>query len=401
MAKKFLTNLDLVKNQILNVALHNLASAPSSPVEGQLYYNTVDDIPYYWDGTAWKSMAGDITEVIAGSGLIGGGITGAVTLDLNVDTVTLEVSSDIVRIKDLGVSTGKLADGAVTTVKITDKNITFAKIQDVATMTVLGKVTAGSGSVTEVSIINDGTLATASASNIPTAGSIKTYVDAKIAGLGNLEGGWSAAVGTFPIGASPTGGTKLGDYWYVTTAGTVGGVVFNIGDLIIANKDAASTTLAADWIAVESNRDQASTSILGLVTLATNTEVQTGTDAVKVVTPASLTARTATETRTGIAEIATQVETDAGTDDLRIVTPLKLKTLLDNRTGGYSVDLTGVSTSYAITHGLGTKDVIVEVYEVSSGETVYTDVVRTSTSVVTIGFAIAPTSAQYRVVIKK
>lgn len=400
MAKKFLTNLDLVKNQILNVALHNLPSAPSSPVDGQIYYNTVDDVPYYWDGTTWKSMGGDITEVVAGSGLTGGGSGGSVTLDINIDNATLEVSGDVVRIKDLGVSTAKLANDAVTTVKITDKNITFAKIQDVGTMTVLGKVTAGSGSVTEVSIINDLTTG-ASSSNLATAGSIKTYIDANIGGLGNLEGGFDASAGSFPTGSTPVAGTQSGDYWYVTVAGTIDGMTLNVGDVLIAITDSASTSSAADWIALEVNRGQATTTVLGLVTLATSFETQTGTDSVKVVTPAGLSARTATESRTGIAELATQAETDAGTDDERIVTPLKLKTLLDNRTGGYSTDLTGESTSYAVTHGLGTKDVIVEVYENATGETVYTDVVRTSTSIVTIGFAIAPTSNQYRVVIKK
>ena len=400
MAKKFLTNLDLVKNQILNVALHNLPSAPSSPVDGQVYYNTVDDVPYYWDGTTWKSMGGDITDVIAGNGLTGGGSTGSVTLDLNVDNVTLEVSGDVVRIKDLGVTTDKLADNAATTIKITDKNITFAKIQDVATMTVLGKVTAGSGSVTEVSIINDLTSG-AGSTNLATAGSIKTYIDSVVGGLGNLEGGFNASSGSFPIGSSPVSGTNTGDYWYVTAAGTIDGMSLTIGDVIIAITDNASTSSAADWIALEVNRGQATTAVLGLVTLATDAETQTGVDSVKVVTPAGLSSRTATESRTGIAEIATQSETDTGTDDERIVTPLKLKTLLDNRTGGYATDLTGSSTSYAITHGLSTKDVIVEVYENATGETVYTDVVRTSTSVVTIGFAIAPSSNQYRVVIKK
>ncbi len=68
MAKKVLVNLDLSKNQILNVALQNLSSAPSSPVAGQIYFNTVDLAVYFWDGATWINVSGDITAVIAGSG---------------------------------------------------------------------------------------------------------------------------------------------------------------------------------------------------------------------------------------------------------------------------------------------------------------------------------------------
>lgn len=59
----------------------------------------------------------------------------------------------------------------------------------------------------------------------------------------------------------------------------------------------------------------------------------------------------------------------------------------------------GVATIYAISHNLNSTDVEVEIVEVSSGETVYADVVRTSVNIVTVSFATAPTSNQYRVII--
>lgn len=374
MAKKVLVNLDLSKNQVLNIALHNLASAPSSPVQGQIYYNTTDKVIYYWDGTQWISASGDITAVTAGSGLTGGGTSGAVTLDVNVDNSTLEVNADIVRIKDLGVTTGKLADSAVTTakiadsnvttIKIADSNVTFAKIQNVATMTVVGRVTAGTGAVEQITLINDNSMATATSTNIATAGSIKAYVDSRVSSLGNLEGAFLAGSNTnFPSGS---GGTKAGDYWYVTSAGTVQGVILNVGDVIIANKDSASTTLASDWIFLESNRDQA------------------------------------TETVKGVAEIATQTETNTGTDDTTIVTPLKLKTYLDNRVGGYAANIGNASaTSFAVTHNLGTVDVLVDVKDNTTLETVITDITITDANTVTVAFASAPALNAYRVIVKK
>lgn len=452
MAKKFLVDLDLGKNQLLNVRLQNLATAPSSPVTGQIYYNTGDNVIYYWDGTEWKDVTGDVQSVGAGDGLgFDAGSTGKnPILKVNTDGASLEISGDIVRIKDLGVTTAKINDAAVTTVKIADSNVTtdkindgavttakiadsnvttakiadanvttakiadsnittikladnnvtFAKIQDLATMTVIGRVTAGSGDPESVTVVTD--LANASSSSLATSSSIKSYIDAVVGGLGNLEGGWSAASGSFPVGSSPVSGTKKGDYWYVTAAGTVDGVTFNIGDVIIASIDGASTTQSSDWIFLESNRDQATTTILGVVRLATTAEAQALTNTIAALTPATLATVTATESRTGLAELATQTETDTGTDDSRIVTPLKLKTLLDNRVGGYAASVgNGSNTSFALSHGLNTKDVIVEVYENSTGESVITDAIRDTVNQITVSFASAPTSNQYRVVIKK
>ena len=60
----------------------------------------------------------------------------------------------------------------------------------------------------------------------------------------------------------------------------------------------------------------------------------------------------------------------------------------------------GTNTSYTITHNLGTKDVIVSVYDNSSPYAeVICDVQHTSTTAITLLFSVAPTSNQYRVVV--
>ena len=61
----------------------------------------------------------------------------------------------------------------------------------------------------------------------------------------------------------------------------------------------------------------------------------------------------------------------------------------------------GSQTAIAVTHNLGSQDVIVQLYDTSSLDTVYADVVRTSTNVVTITFSTAPTSNDIRVLISK
>jgi len=57
MAIKFLNNIDLAQNELQFAAIQNLAAAPAAPVEGQIYYNTGDDLLYFYRATGWSSLA--------------------------------------------------------------------------------------------------------------------------------------------------------------------------------------------------------------------------------------------------------------------------------------------------------------------------------------------------------
>jgi hypothetical protein len=398
---KFLNNIDLTQNQIINIVIERRTGSDGSGVEGQIIYRTDTDVIKYYDGTNWITLASSssaVNSVTAGDGLVNTGTANDPVLDVNVDGSTIEIVGNVVRIRASGVGTNELNDASVTTIKVADANITFAKIQDLPTMTVIGRVAAGTGVSSAITVLTSTTLTGADNTNLATAGAIKTYIDNTIAGLGTLQGGFDANAATnFPSGSSQ------GDYWYVTVAGTVQGINLDIGDVLIANINSASTTNPADWTFLETNREQANATTLGVVRLATTAEVNAGTENQAVVVPSTLSARTATETRTGLAEIATQAETDAGTDDNRIVTPLKLATYVGNALSqNYAVSIgNGSSTSYTITHSLASLDVVVEVFANSNGETVYPDIFRPNSNDVQIVFSVAPTSNQYRVVVKK
>jgi len=84
----------------------------------------------------YTNPAGDITGVVAGDGLTGGGTAGNVTLTLGVDNSTIEINSDAARIKDLGVTTAKLANDGVTHAKLENR------------YTASGSITTYTGAVT-------------------------------------------------------------------------------------------------------------------------------------------------------------------------------------------------------------------------------------------------------------
>jgi hypothetical protein len=177
--------------------------------------------------------------------------------------------------------------------------------------------------------------------------SVITLADAAdVAGLLDFKGGYDAATNTPDLDTAPVGVLK-GDAYVVTAAGNFFTEAMEVGDMIFAKSDGASTL--ADWVTVQNNIDQA------------------------------------TETVKGIAAIATQAETTTGVDDSKIITPLKLKTELDSRLAGaidkFSVNLddaeltvtrvfAGGATTYTITHGLGEIDTVIQVKEIASGENI-------------------------------
>jgi len=219
------------------------------------------------------------------------------------------------------------------------------------------------------------------------------------AGVGTFQGGYNASTNSPAL----TGGSNValdqGDFYVVTTAGTFFTETLEVGDLIFANSAiaASSTPSLTDYTVVIADQNIAGAGATdgatqkgvagfdsgnfgvtanGFVTLD-DTGVTAGSygsaskslsatvTAKGLVT--SLSEQNISITASQVTDFCTAVETCVASD-------LTFATNIGN----------GVATSYQVTHNLGTRDVIIQLYDNSTYDTVIADVLRNTTNQITI-----------------
>ena len=380
MAIKYLNSIDLNKNQLQNGVIHVLATAPSNPVEGQIYYNSTDSRLYFYDGTNWIDASGDIKSVT--------------TQTAN----QLDVTDPNGPNPRLDIITGAVTSGG--TALVTSGDIYTYVINSIVAISVDINGTANEIEVTTTGAgqsFGNGDTITVGLPNDVTIGNDLTVTN-DLTVNGNVQLG-NAGTDTVDIAGSldVTGNTIItGDLTVNGTTTTVNSNTVNIGDnIIVLNAD--ETGIPSQDGGIEIERGTSANRILiwdesaGYWTLQQNTgnheRIATYADSIEDAT-----------VTTGASSGLSVVETLSGTD---------------NRIKSYNVEIDftqfqyktsigdGSTLAYTVTHNLGSLDVIVQLYDNSTYDTVYADVVRTNTNQITVTFANAPSSNDIRVLVYK
>tara|TARA_R100000541_G_scaffold12735_1_gene21206 strand:- start:337 stop:1860 length:1524 start_codon:yes stop_codon:yes gene_type:complete len=227
----------------------------------------------------------------------------------------------------------------------------------------------------------------------------KNYVDTQLAGSGVLifQGGYNAATNTPDLDSSPSASIKKGWSYVVTADGSFFTEQVRAGDFLIANDD--SPTALSDWTTVQSNIDLASLTQVGIGNV--NASAAAALDGLSV----AYSSGTAT-IGLDVPSLTDLSATPASGDSLIIYDTsasqnkeITVANLLSGSNGDNTFATT-ISATGAVTHSLGTKDVIVQLYDIVTDLTVYARVDRNSTSQVTITFGTTPAN-NVRVLIQK
>ena len=155
------------------------------------------------DGTfSWTTMeVGDITSIIAGAGMTGGGTSGDVTLNV-IGGNSITVNADSIQVTDSGITATQLANDAVTTDKVIDDAITADKLAN----SINTEIAANTAKVTNATHTGEVTGATALtiASDVVDADNLKVTGNGS-AGQALLSDGdgtfsWGSAGNTYTAG---------------------------------------------------------------------------------------------------------------------------------------------------------------------------------------------------------
>lgn len=478
MSRKFLVGIDLNKNELQNAVIQNLGTAPSTPIAGQIYFDTVDNELYFYTGTAWQSVQAN-AQVTYGllSGRPAAGEAGRLYYATDNYLLYFDDGSTWTQINNFGTVTAQTtygassgngsstnfaradhthgtpaltgttpqalaigSSGAVGTGTTPSREDHVHEMPTFANVTSQTSFGASSGNGTSVSVARaDHTHGTPAHDNaahaainlsalaVPTANiPFATY---KITGLGN-----------------PTDDQDAATKYYVDQA--VQGLTWKVAANLLSTTNVALTgstgTLNIDTYGALGAADSGYRIVLTNQTTDTEDGIYVYTDNGTSYTMTRSTDGNPYTELIGATIYIQEGTTKAGTswsqsnhyltsfagqtwvqiagvgiytagDGINIndnIISADAGTGITVNGSGINIDTTvvvtkyaasvgnGTDTSYTVTHNLGTKDVIVSVYDNSSPfAEVICDVQHTSTSAITLLFSVAPTSNQYRVVV--
>lgn len=378
---KLLTNLNLNNNQLLGAVVENLATEPVGVKKGYLYFNTATNRLMCYDGTKFVGAdsldsivdAEDIVAAINASAFIiddnnlstkvNNAITHSHTSHNIADVTGLQTALDG-KVDDSQVLTNVPA-GAVFTDTITSVNGKTGVIVK-ADITALG-IPAQDTTYSTFTTAADGLVPKTTTSNTT------DYL--------RRDGSWATPPDTkytLPVAGASIGGVKSGTDITVDASGNVS-VNDDSHNHVISNVDGLQSALDL--------KETITGSTSKANTAEANAKSYTDTAIASLVDTAPSTLDTLNELAAALG------------DDPNFATTMTNE--LAKKTDKFSQAVgNGVATSFELTHNLNSRDVVVSIRESGSPYAqVYTDVEMTTVNIITVKFAVAPTSGQYTVTV--
>jgi hypothetical protein len=400
MAINYLNSINLNQNELIKGRIENQANdgLAGTGVEGQLYYNTTEDVLKVWAGGAWVEVGGGVITLTAGTYLTDTGTAEDPIINHNNTSRTDTTSTDTPAYGgtfDAVTSVSTNATGHVTAIDVstvtipsaytfdvtadsgTNQTISSGNTLDIAGGTNISTVVGNTDTVTvnlddsitlagELTVNGTGQSSFAGQVTIPqvpssdTDAASKHYVDQAVTGALSYQGGYNASTNTPDLTTSPNS-IKKGFTYTVTASGTFFGEKLEVGDVLIAEID--NPTDIDDWTTVQNNVDLADLTTVGIGNVNAGTGIS--------VAYSSGTA-TVTNTDTNSSNtIAGEITAGFGSGDVNHgfnTTNVIVQTYLDNATENYPTvfcDITRSANSVTATVAYPqTDDIIILVQKI-------------------------------------
>lgn len=446
MARKFLTPIDLNKLELRNAAIQNLAEPPATPAVGQIYFDTDDSKIKVWTGSIWDNVGSSVEEIDdAVANLVSASTGIRVIYDDDAGILGIE---NVGILAVAGTTNEVLVNGGTNAVN--SASVTLSLPDTINADTTGNAATATRWATARILSLSGGASGSVSFDGsaditLPVTIDSQSAVSS-ITGTAN-EIDVSASVGAVTISLPETINVDInGNASTATTLETSrsiglygdvsGSVIFDgSADVVInAQIQPDSIELGIDTtgnyvqgifgtdneIIVSGSGGESASVTIGLptdVTIANNLTVGGDLTVSGSVVYLNVTELNVEDNTITLNYGATgEPVLDAGIEVARGASPTvgviwseasDVWTVTNNGTNyhaiarKYSTNVGDNSASaIVVTHNLGTRDVQVQIYTNSASyDTVEADVERTSADTVTVRFAVAPTTDQYRVVV--